>query len=66
MVERFQNSKVIARITPVGLLKTTISEHQVTAFAISQGLKTSGTWETKKSRLHKSIDAVENEGYRFE
>jgi hypothetical protein len=55
LVERLDDEKVVAKITPIGLVKEETAENELNLFAIKNNLSVASEWKTnrktKKIRL---------------
>jgi hypothetical protein len=55
LVERLNDEKVVAKITPIGLVKEATAENELNLFAIKNNLSAASEWKTnrktKKIRL---------------
>ena len=58
LVKRFSDSNVVARIEPLGLVHTTISEQELTLHRVRRNLVVSSAWETTPSRHHARMRVV--------
>ncbi|MEO9180193.1 MAG: hypothetical protein ABI298_00915 [Acidimicrobiales bacterium] len=54
-VQRFEGSKVVARIESLGLVHTSIGEEQLAIQRLRRNLVVVGSWQTTTSRHHARI-----------
>lgn len=54
-VQRFEGSKVVARIESLGLVHTSIGEEQLAIQRLRRNLVVAGTWQPTPSRHHARI-----------
>jgi hypothetical protein len=54
-VQRFNGSKVVARIEPLGLVHATIGDEQLTIQRLRRNLVLAGSWQSTPSQRHTRI-----------
>jgi hypothetical protein len=54
-VQRFNGSKVVARIEPLGLVHATIGDEQLAIQRLRRNLVIAGTWQSTPSQRHARI-----------
>jgi hypothetical protein len=54
-VQRFDGSKVVARIEPLGLVHSTIGDEQLAIQRLRRNLVTAGKWQSTPSQRHARI-----------
>jgi ribosomal protein L1 len=54
-VQRFNGSKVVARIEPLGLVHATIGDEQLAIQRLRRNLVTAGSWQSTPSQRHARI-----------
>jgi hypothetical protein len=54
-VQRFNGSKIVARIEPLGLVHATIGDEQLAIQRLRRNLVIAGTWQSTPSQRHARI-----------
>jgi hypothetical protein len=60
-VQRFNGSKVVARIEPLGLVHATIGDEQLAIQRLRRNLVIAGTWQSTPSQRHARIRVTPTE-----
>jgi len=63
LVETLTGSNVVARITPLGMVKQIESESEVAMTALKQDMTLAGEWNSTKTKRHKRIRAILGKEY---
>jgi len=58
LVEQQEGSNVIAKITPIGLVKEITKKQEVNIFALRNGFTVAGRWGESKSNKHQRTRVV--------
>jgi hypothetical protein len=66
MIERHDDSNILATMMPVGLCKKEQAVQQAELFAIKNGLQIVSKWSTSGSGRHLTAIAQEHPGYKHE
>lgn len=63
LVERLDDEKVVAKITPIGLVKETSAETDLNLFSIKNNLSAASEWKTSKGKTYKKIRLILGRNY---
>lgn len=55
LVHRFADSVVVARIEPLGLVRPSVSDHEMALQGLRHNLRVSGRWQATASHRHTRV-----------